>query len=412
MKLALKKSESITIFLYCLFVIGYLVVLRVSGMGSTVSQIRYFLLAGSTFVAIITLIQRKIRHKWYCSEMLLTIPLSAVLYIVSIIRASEIGHKLEFRTIVQISLVLLPALYSMCIVNLVRIETIVKLMHFTLIVTIIIYFCESGHGILDLLNINNWKSVSLIGSNSFTESDICSEIFMQLFLFFNFFKECKLEYGKHKKIEIDYIVAFIFTILCFKRLGVLFAFCVVILNKFVDLRGKITGWISPILALSFTILTFFYTKFMKGELFSYIDVYTFTTGRDYILSLWKQHGYQSFGYGSSLILTGRYLEMDLVQIYMELNIIALFVFCFVFFRIAKTNVYSLIIMVYAFFNMLTASSLPGSLSWVIQLITIACISSNKLKYENIYVKDKKSVFEKFFHLKRKGSYNQTQPVNR
>ena len=401
MRISLKKTEIITIVLYSIFVVCYLMVLLISGMGSTLSQIRYFILAVATFVALVTLIQRRLNHKWYSKELLLVIPLSVVLLIVSGMKAQEIGHSLEFRTLVQTSLVLLPALYAFCIVNIVRTDTIIQLMEYTLVCTIIIYFCEPGHRIWDFLKLSNWKNISLIGSSSFTESDICSEIFMQLFLFFNFFKEYKLEYKKNRKLKTAYVISFVFTMACFKRLGIAFAICVLIVNIFVDLRGRIAKWISPMLAITFTVLTFYYTKFMKGELFAGFDVYSFTTGRDYILSLWKQYDYMSFGYGSSLLLTGRYLEMDLVQIYMELNIFVLFLFCYVFFRIAKTNVYSILIMIYAFFNMLTASSLPGSLSWVILLITISCISSTKLEKENIIIDSKKTKLKKLFEKGKK-----------
>ena len=138
MRISLKKTEIITIVLYSIFVVCYLMVLLISGMGSTLSQIRYFILAVATFVALVTLIQRRLNHKWYSKELLLVIPLSVVLLIVSGMKAQEIGHSLEFRTLVQTSLVLLPALYAFCIVNIVRTDTIIQLMEYTLVCTIII----------------------------------------------------------------------------------------------------------------------------------------------------------------------------------------------------------------------------------------------------------------------------------
>ena len=182
----------------------------------------------------------------------------------------------------------------------------------------------------------------------------------------------------------------------------LFVICIVVLDKFIDWRGQISKYLVPLLSILFTVATVLYTEFMKGDLFSGFDLYNFTTGRDYILSLWKGINYISYGYGSSMVLIGRYLEMDLVQIYMELNILAVFAFAFVFFKIAGTNVYSIMTMTYAFLNMLTASSLPGSLSWVIAFITIASVSSDKCSREQIYISEQKSRMKKMFSKKKGG----------
>ena len=187
----------------------------------------------------------------------------------------------------------------------------------------------------------------------------------------------------------------------------LVAVCIIILNKMVDWRGFISKYFAPVMALLFTIATVLYTEFMKGNLFLGFDIYNFTTGRDYILSLWNQINYMSYGYGSSMVLIGRYLEMDLVQIYMELNIIAVFAFSYVYFKIAGENVYSILAMTYAFFNMLTASSLPGSLSWIIAFLTIASVSSDKCRQDNITINEEKSHVKKLFS-KKKGTRNNVQ----
>ena len=74
----------------------------------------------------------------------------------------------------------------------------------------------------------------------------------------------------------------------------LVAVCIIILNKMVDWRGSISKYFAPVMALLFTIATVLYTEFMKGNLFPGFDIYNFTTGRDYILSLWNQINYMSY----------------------------------------------------------------------------------------------------------------------
>lgn len=401
MKIQVKKKNVITEFLYALFVVSYLIALLVWGMGSPLSQIRYYILMTATVVAGVGLILRK-NKLHYGKNMLLVIPLGVLFLLFSMQRASESHHEILFRTYVQISLVVLPALYALFLINLLKVSSLIKLMQLTLICTVILYFMEPGHGLLDFINISNWAKISVIHSNSFTESDICSEVFFDLFIFFNFYKNTKGKDIDSNSARLCYRISLIFTILCFKRLAMLCAICIVILNKVIDWRGQISKYLVPLMSILFTVATVLYTEFMKGDLLPGFDVYNFTTGRDYILSLWKKIDYISYGYGSSMVLIGRYLEMDLIQIYMELNILALFAFAFVFFKIAGTNVYSVMTMTYAFLNMLTASSLPGSLSWVIAFITIASVSSDKCLREQIYISEQKSRVKKMFSKKKGG----------
>ena len=398
-QIKVKKKNVLTDFLYVLFVVFYLIALLVWGMGSSLSQIRYYILMVATVVAGFDLILRK-NKMCYGKNMLLVIPLGVLFLLLSMQRASEAHHEILFRTYVQISLVVLPALYALFLINLLKVSSLIKLMKLTLICTAIVYFMEPGHGILDFVNVSNWTKISVIHSNSFTESDICSETFFNLFVFFNFYKNAKGKEIDSKSARLCYRISLIFTILCFKRLAMLFVICIVVLDKVIDWRGQISKYLVPLMSILFTVATVLYTEFMKGDLFPGFDVYNFTTGRDYILSLWKRIDYISYGYGSSMVLIGRYLEMDLVQIYMELNILALFVFAFVFFKIAGTNVYSVMTMTYAFLNMLTASSLPGSLSWVIAFITIASVSSDKCSREQIYISEQKSRMKKMFSKKK------------
>ena len=411
----IKKRNALTDLFYVLFVACYLVVLLIWGMGASFSQLRYYVLALAVVVAGAGLMLRK-KAYIYGKNLLLVIPLGLLFFAISLLRANEAHHAIFFRTYVQISLIVLPALYAMLLMNLLKMSSLVRLMQFTLICTIIIYFMEPGHRITDFVNAKNWMNISILHSNSFTESSLCSEVFLNLFVFFNFYKNAKGLETSQKSIKISYGISLVFTILCFKRLAILFVLCIIVLNKIIDWRGQITKYFVPFLPIFFTAATVLYTEFMKGNLFPGFDVYNFTTGRDYILSLWEQLDYVSYGYGSSMILIGRYLEMDLVQIFMELNIIALFAFAFVFFKIAGTNIYSIVTMTYAFFNMLTASSLPSSLSWVIAFLTIASISSDKCKQEKIYITAQKSRMKKLFS-KKKGkeknvsasiSYNSTQ----
>ena len=58
-QIKVKKKNVLTDFLYVLFVVFYLIALLVWGMGSSLSQIRYYILMAATVVAGVDLILRK-----------------------------------------------------------------------------------------------------------------------------------------------------------------------------------------------------------------------------------------------------------------------------------------------------------------------------------------------------------------
>ncbi len=58
-QIKVKKKNVLTDYLYVLFVVFYLIALLVWGMGSSLSQIRYYILMAATVVAGVDLILRK-----------------------------------------------------------------------------------------------------------------------------------------------------------------------------------------------------------------------------------------------------------------------------------------------------------------------------------------------------------------
>ena len=139
MQLKVKRKNLLTDALYVLFVLCYLMVLLIWGMGSSFSQIRYYILMFATVVAGLSLIRRR-KTIIYGKNLLLVIPLGLLFLAISLQRANEAQHVLLFRTYVQISLIVLPALYAMFLLNLLKIESLMKLMEITLICTVIAYF--------------------------------------------------------------------------------------------------------------------------------------------------------------------------------------------------------------------------------------------------------------------------------
>lgn len=385
----IRKKNFLYFSLYILFLFTYYFLVSKIGMGAPVANIRYYFMFILSIIGLITLAYRSKFRGTYSNNLLLTILVGLFFLIISKVKADSVGYTLDIRTFVQIFLVVCPSLIAYSIVNNFSIREIINIMKVTTIITIFGYFMESSHSISNFLNISNLSPFKLFSNGSILESSMCSEVFVQLFCFFFYFKDLNFENKEKKSLEFFSKLTFCFAVMSFKRLAVVFCILLPFICKFINLKGQNYKKRYIITSIIFCVLTVLYSKFMKGELFTNIDVYTFSTGRDYILSLWKSYNYFSYGYGTSMLVIGRYLEMDLVQIYMEIGVVSVFVISFVYFKIVNRSNYSYLIMLYSFFNLLTASSFPSPVSWIILFVTVGVIASDKLIDEGMrYEKEK------------------------
>lgn len=385
----IRKKNFLYFSLYILFLFTYYFLVSKIGMGAPVANIRYYFMFILSIIGLITLAYRSKFRGTYSNKLLLTILVGLFFLIISKVKADSVGYTLDIRTFVQIFLIVCPSLMAYSIVNNFSIREIINIMKVTTIITIFGYFMESSHSISNFLNISNLSPFKLFSNGSILESSMCSEVFVQLFCFFFYFKDLNFENEEKKSLEFFSKLTFCFTVMSFKRLAVVFCILLPFICKFINLKGRNYKKRYIITSIIFCVLTVLYSEFMKGELFTNIDVYTFSTGRDYILSLWKSYNYFSYGYGTSMLVIGRYLEMDLVQIYMEIGLVSVFVISFVYFKIVNRSNYSYLIMLYSFFNLLTSSSFPSPVSWIILFITVGVIASDKLIDEGMrYEKEK------------------------
>lgn len=386
------KNNLFNAIFYILFFTIYVLSLTFYSMGEEGSKIRYYILLVACIMGFLMMIKtKKIKYpkKLSGKKLLYSLGIGIIFLILSIYKAKEVNMQLNMRTYVQIALVVLPAIYAFFILNLFETEHLINLLKITTFILIIGYFMEKGHHITDFFNINNWLNISISSSRSFTESSLYSEPFLQLFIFFNFAKHLYKEDKKIKNIGIYYYISLIFTILAFKRLALAFVLFILVINIFLNKSKETKINFGIIVGILFTIITIYYTKFMQGDLFKNVDVYNLTTGRDYILGLWTKKDYFSYGYGTSMLVIGRYLEMDLIQIYKELGITALLLFNLFFGSLVKKNKYCLLVLMYELANMLTASILPSLISTFICYLTITFISEKKYEMDGYMYKSKK-----------------------
>jgi hypothetical protein len=93
----------------------------------------------------------------------------------------------------------------------------------------------------------------------------------------------------------------------------------------------------------------------------------------------------SYGYGSSILVIDKYLELDLVQIQLELGIICLVAFVYSFFRRSEKNLYVFLVTTYVMLNYLTASGLPVINGTIAYFIGIEIINQRKFKNECVVI---------------------------
>ena len=109
------------------------------------------------------------------------------------------------------------------------------------------------------------------------------------------------------------------------------------------------------------------------------------------MSLWAKKDFFSYGYGTSMLVIGRYLEMDLVQIYLELNMFCVFLYSYVLLKISNRKWYSFVMMGYVILKLWTSVYLPMSFPWIILFSTIIICSDKKLQDENIEIESSKKI---------------------
>lgn len=381
------KKVDINIIGYVVYLLIYVITVSLYGFGNSISNYRYYALFVLCLLSffIIFLAKKQFKKRYINKSFLLSIFVGVVFLFISYIKARNANMNLQLRTFVQISLFLLPTIYAFYISNFLSHDKIVQMMKITVIILIFAYFFdlqEPKHHLLQFFNLQNWLSIDYIHSNSFTESNHWSEAFLQLFFFFYYYLHSnKLNPKNKKNIRIYQNVSFVFTIFSFKRMSVLISIIVLLFGKYI-INKNFKKYHFCIFTTIFVIATIMYTKFMMGDFFDYDTVFKLTSGRNYILGLWKLQNYVSYGYGTSLLVIGRYLEMDLVQIYMELNLFSLIIFILSYFYICKKNLYINAIMLYFFLNMLTASTLPQQIGFLVMMISIAFVKKIEKESKN------------------------------
>lgn len=293
------------------------------------------------------------------------------------------NQPLHFRTFVELIYIFIPFMTAFLAINILTKDEIIKTMKILLFLCILLYLYEL---INKGINISNLLEISFKNSYSPLESYIFADFSLISFCFFCYFKNYSNNFILSNKL--CYYISFLFSLLTFKRILVMFSIILFAIDKFNILEIKINKKLVFFIGVCIFIMTIIYTWLLSYDnsqllinLFNF-DLDKFTVGRKWYLSLIQNAGYLSAGYGSTTIAlenilgVGRYLEMDLVKILLEISPIGLALFIYVYWYQIYNNLFSVLVMLFLFINMFFSHSLTTFYVWVVTLLMFYTIKKD------------------------------------
>lgn len=260
---------------------------------------------------------------------------------------------------------LIPAVIAVLMVNILDSDEIYNCMSWILYVCFVFYAVfEIG---LSEFTLENFSAISFSESYSPYESHGTSGTAMALCAYFCF----------NRKKRFNTILSFVFSLLTFKRMLVISSIVLFILPVIIPHGINVNRRLISSISISFVLGTLAYywclipesSVFLK-ETFGIESLERLTSFRSVFFNMYYSDPFfTNFGWGSCLRNIGHTLEMDLIQIYVELTVIGLVVFIFMYWEFAGSTVYGVTYMLFNFLNMLTSHSIQNGYIWSLVLIT-------------------------------------------
>ena len=385
------KTIKIKKIIFFLFVATYIIRSITDGL-FVVNDINNFMVSSkyiTMFLAIIFffMLKRgklKLSKSCFGNEMKRMLFLVISFFVISLLFAI-IEQNITINTFTILIKMILGIFFAFIILNTLDIDEIYNAMKIILIFAIIGYIIEIG---IENFNIENIALINYAKSYSPFESSYFAGIALSTCAFFSYFR-------KEKKWLI---LSILFTICTFKRLSILFAIVLLFLPWFINIDGKIDKKYIVLISVLFVFFTIgYYWILQENNENLFYDIFNetqtqFTMTRSDRLHELINENFQSYGLGSAANELGlELIEMDLIEIYMELTIVGLILFCLTYWSMTSGQIYCCIFMAYQFLNFLTSHSIGGNFSWTINFIIIGSIL-----YKN--VKEYKGTRPKFLNI--------------
>lgn len=281
----------------------------------------------------------------------------------------------RFSMTVAIELVKLamPIVLAYSMLNVLSERDLYGCMVAVLVVCLAGYFVElRSQGV----SVSSVFSASLNEGKSSTESSSFSDIALMLTFYFAFF-------GRRR---LPLVISVVFTVLAFKRLAMLVAVIVLVIALFMPSIDRVRvrrGFVTFLKVATLALAALWAWVLLPEQQGLFVSVFgrtpfDFTMGRSESLRyLWFSH-FQSCGYGSANeainALFGVPFEMDLARIAFELTPLATVLFVWLFWDVAGTSLWGVLIVGYYMLNMITSDSLTSNFAFTIAYMVIGAIN--------------------------------------
>lgn len=267
---------------------------------------------------------------------------------------------------------LLPAIASVIALNLADSDDIYNCFSWILCVALFIYCVfEIGVQMFSWVNI---ATISFNNSLSPFESHYTSATAMALSAYFSF---------DRRKKSVTFL-SLIFSLLTFKRVFVVSSIVLFFLPMFIDVHRRVSIQMHRLCAMGICAVAVAYYWCLIPENHAFLErflgiesVYEFTSSRSgFFEKIYSNPFFVNFGWGACEAALGRLLEMDMIQMLIEVSVIGVAVFVFMYWRITGTTIYGMVYMGFHFINMLTSHCLENAFVWIIILVSLAQVDGN------------------------------------
>ena len=363
------RRSTVIMFMYILTIFVYAFTAEYESVG-WLSQVKYILSICTIIICVLYMNKSK-QINIFKYEVKSVIWIIGAFAVISLIRSIYI-NSFTIRTFQELLFLLIPVIFSYCILNTLNKKQIDKCMISTLIIFMIAYFGEINMGFSEF--ISALTSMSFSNSYSMLESSTFAGSSIAISMYFIYFKKNKLAY----------LASIFFVILTFKRLAIVFVIFLIFVIKLFNYNKKVNYYALNSIKIIILLITILYYLIMIPKNVEYInslfniDLYKITMSRTYRFSLiYNRPMFINTGLGSTFTyLMNRYgvtLEMDFIKLLIEVTPIGLWIFINNMCNIVKKNWYCMLLMLFQFFNLITSHSLASTFAWTIFYLTIGCV---------------------------------------
>lgn len=274
----------------------------------------------------------------------------------------------------------MPIMLAYALLNSLDEEAIYKCMVIVLLASFIAYLFNLS---IEGVSVSDFLNADFQESDSATESASFSGISLVLTLYFAFFRKNKLWL----------FLATVFCVLTFKRLAILvavFAFVVsLFFPRLMNIRVSRNTLISLKIVTIVAVALWAWLLLPEQRSFATMlfgkDPQQFTMGRSTTFCYLLSSGFRSYGFGSAnetvKAVFGMMFEMDLIKIALELTPLTMILFIWLFWDVAGTSLWGLVIVGFFMVNMITSDCLTSNFCLTLAYVTCGVVEQSFLKHD-------------------------------